>query len=111
MCSPVATAVCRVASTSVGQLTLKCPLHPPLPASALGAVVQALTSGAVETRGTRVSTVGGDSLRAVVASRAGEARGLASHIVVGASRARLGEAGAPGAEVASGTGSPLLQVA
>lgn len=107
MCSPVATAVCRVASTSVSQLSLEYPFHPPLPASPLGAAVQALTSGAVEARGARVSTVGGDSLRAIVASRAGEAGCLTSQVVVGASRARLGDAGAPGAEMALGTGSPL----
>lgn len=53
-------------------------------------------------------TVGSDSLRAIVAGRTGEAGGLASQVVVGAGRARLGKAGPPGAEVASGTGAPLL---
>lgn len=54
---------------------------------------QALTSGAAEAGG------------------AGKARGLASQVAVEASRARLGEAGPSGAEVALGTGSPLLRVA
>ena len=56
-------------------------------------------------------TVGCESLRAVVAGRAGEAGGLDCQVVVGASRARLGEAGPLGAEMALGTGTPLLRVA
>lgn len=91
------------------QLGLECPASPhcqPQP----WAAAQAFTSGAVEARGAWVPTVGGDSLRTIVASRAGEAGGLASQVVVGTGRTRLGEAGAPGAEVALGTGAPLLQV-
>lgn len=50
-------------------------------------------------------TVGGDSFKAVVASRAGETGGLASQVIVGVSRAKLEEAGAPEAEVTLGAGS------
>lgn len=67
-----------------------------------------LTSGAEEAGGAGVLAVGRGALGAVVASRAGEAGGLASQVAVGASRTGLGEAGPPGAEVASGTGAPLL---
>lgn len=70
--------------------------------------MQALTSGAKEACRAGVLVVGADTLRAVVAGGAGEAGGLASQVAVGASRARLGEAGPPGAEVALGTGAPLL---
>ena len=56
-------------------------------------------------------TVGREGLRAVVAGRAGEAGGLACQVVVGASRARPGEAGPLRAEMALGTGTPLLRVA
>ena len=55
--------------------------------------------------------IGGDILRAVVASRAGEAGCLASQVAVGTSRARLGVAGPTGAEVALGTGPPVFRVA
>lgn len=71
-------------------------------------MAQALTPGAVEAGGAGVPAVGGDILRAVVASRTGEAGCLASQVAVGASRARLGVAGSTGAEVALGTGPPVL---
>lgn len=70
-----------------------------------------LTSGAVEASRAGVPAIGGDILRAVVASRAGEAGCLASQVAVGASRARLGVAGPTGAEVALGTGPPVFRVA
>lgn len=113
MCFPVVMTVCKAAlplneQTPRPQRSLEYPCHPPLPASALGAAAQALTSGPVEARGVWVPTVGGDSFRAVVANRAGETGGLASQVTGGASRARLGEAGAPGAEVTLGAGPPHL---
>ena len=74
-------------------------------------MAQALTSGAVEASGAGVPAVSGDVLRAVIASRAGEAGCLASQVAVGASRARMGKAGPTGAEVALGTGPPVLCVA
>lgn len=77
----------------------------------LGVVVQALTSRAVEAGGAGVPAIGGDVLRAVIAGRAGEAGCLASQVAVGASRARMRKTGPTGAEVALGTGPPVLRVA
>lgn len=71
-------------------------------------MAQALTFGAVEAGGAGVPAVGGDVLRAVVAGRAGEAGGLASQVAIGARRTRLRVAGSTGAEVAAGTGPPLM---
>lgn len=65
------------------------------------------TSGAVETSRTRVSAVVSNVLRAVIASRAGEAGRLAWQGVVGACTTRLWEAGPTGAEVPLGTGTPM----
>lgn len=76
-----------------------------------GVVAQALTAGAVEAGGAGVPAVGGEVLRAVIASRAGEAGCLAAQVAVGASRARMGKAGPAGAEVALGTGPPAPRVA
>lgn len=109
MCSPAAMAVCRAAGPAP-LAELRAPGPAPLPALLPGAAARTLTPGTVEAGGAGVPAVGGDSLRAVVAGRAGEAGGLASQVVVGAGGAGPGEAGAPGAEVASGTGPSLLRV-
>lgn len=72
-----------------------------------GSVSCAPTSGAVETSRTWVSTVAGDVLGAVIASRAGEAGSLARQGAVGACTTGLWKTGPSGAEVPLGTGPPM----
>lgn len=71
-------------------------------------VPHALTMGAVEASRTWVSTVAGDILRAVIASRAGKAGTLTRQGAVGACTTGLWEAGPTWAEVPLGTGPSLF---